>query len=176
MAAVPVFQNPGSAMPQPAAPSLAQVPAQAQAASLPMALTQLADADAMFERLDFMLGGQVQQAEIELSPDALGPIQVRIRMEREGADIRFAAASPETRQALEQSLPQLRALFRLEGTQLLGVNVSGQAFSDSGQRQHSGAPAAGTDTRQDASADHTSRAARASVHRVRSIQLVDAWV
>ena len=163
--------NPGGSAP-PAA--MAQPPS--PTASLPMPLAQLASADAMFDRLDFMLGGQVQQAEIELTPEHLGTIQVRIRMERDGADIRFAAASADTRQALEQSLPQLRAWFRVEGTPLLGLGVSGQTLADSGRQHGQGAVLADDRRRWDGSGEDAAPQRPASRHRVRSIQLVDAWV
>jgi len=66
----------------------------------------------------------VQGARIHLHPAELGPIAIAISLQEGGARVDFAVASAQTRQALQDSLPQLAQLFQEAGMSLLGANVS----------------------------------------------------
>lgn len=77
-------------------------------------------------RLDLMVSHNVQSASLQLTPDHLGPVQVRIDVNHNQASVWFTADHPDTRTALEQSLPQLRQLFASQGMSLMDAGVFGQ--------------------------------------------------
>lgn len=94
--------------------------------------------DALGDQLLVLAGKQVQRAEIRLHPAELGPVQIRITVEDDGATLAFAAQHAVTREAIEQALPRLRELFSDQGLSLLNTSVSEQ-----GARQHDREPGLG---------------------------------
>ena len=56
-------------------------------------------------------GNNIQSATLQVSPDHLGPVEVRIDVQSSQVNVSFTAAHPDTRSALEQSIPQLRAML-----------------------------------------------------------------
>ena len=66
----------------------------------------------------------IQSASLQLSPEHLGPMQVTISVRDGQASVWFGAAQPDTRTALQQSLPQLRQLFVNQGLTLADAGVS----------------------------------------------------
>ncbi|MBN9461010.1 MAG: flagellar hook-length control protein FliK [Burkholderiales bacterium] len=66
----------------------------------------------------------VERAEIELRPRELGPVRVELSMSGESARIAFSAAHPDTRQAIEQTLPILKDMLAERGLMLAGASVS----------------------------------------------------
>lgn len=109
---------------------------------------------ALNEHVRWQLGEGVHEATLELHPRDLGSVQVQLRISPGGAEVQFTAAHPQARQALEQSLPQLRALLAADGLHLAQANVGSQSqsqpqaqsgrgrFSLSGEDAASGEPAA----------------------------------
>ena len=78
-------------------------------------------------RLHWMANAAVGSASLRLTPEQLGPVEVRISVHQNSASVWFAAAQPETRTALEQALPQLRELFSAQGLNLAQAGVSDQS-------------------------------------------------
>lgn len=75
----------------------------------------------------------IERAEIELRPRELGPVRIELSMSGESARIAFSAAHPDTRQAIEQSMPILKDMLAERGLMLADASVSdGRADSDSG--------------------------------------------
>lgn len=72
----------------------------------------------------------VQQAELQLNPAHMGPVAVQIVVDGAQAQVSFHAAQAETRQALEQSLPDLAAALQGQGLTLSGGGVFQQASRD----------------------------------------------
>ena len=70
---------------------------------------------------------KVHSATLRLSPDHLGPVEIRIDLQKTQIDVIFTAAQAETRSALEQSLPQLRAVLAGAGLTLGQATVQQQA-------------------------------------------------
>lgn len=68
-----------------------------------------------------------EAASLRLSPEHLGPVEVRISVDDGKASVYFGAANADTRSALEQSLPRLRELFATQGLVLADANVSRDA-------------------------------------------------
>ena len=82
-------------------------------------------APALSDRVAWMVEGEVKQADLQLNPPELGPLEVRISMVDDEARITFTASHPQVREALETALPKLRDMLGSSGVQLLQVDVSG---------------------------------------------------
>lgn len=92
-------------------------------------------------RLMVMSQDGVQSARLKLHPENLGPLDVRIQVEEDGARVWFGAQHGQTREALEAAIPRLRELFADQGLQLVRADVT----SGDGRRQTGDAPAPGAD-------------------------------
>jgi flagellar hook-length control protein FliK len=80
----------------------------------------------------------IERAEISLRPRDMGPIKLELSLNGESARIAFAATQPETRQAIERSLPLLADMLASQGLLLADASVSDQGAGDG--RQASDAP------------------------------------
>jgi len=77
------------------------------------------------ERVAFSIGKGLQAAELRISPEELGPISIRISLDRNEASVSFVALHPQVREVIEQALPQLRDSLQEAGLQLGEASVSG---------------------------------------------------
>jgi flagellar hook-length control protein FliK len=77
-------------------------------------------------RLTFMAGQGQHSASLRLSPEHLGPLEVRIDMNDDKASVWFGAQHADTRAALNEALPRLRELFAASGMMLADSGVSQQ--------------------------------------------------
>ncbi|MCL4185029.1 MAG: flagellar hook-length control protein FliK [Burkholderiaceae bacterium] len=66
----------------------------------------------------------IERAEIVLNPKELGPVRIELSLNGETARVAFSAAQPETRQAIEQTLPILEDMLAEHGLMLSGSSVS----------------------------------------------------
>lgn len=89
------------------------------------------------ERLRWLRDSGVQEARLQLHPRELGSVDIRIRIEGQGASVWFGADHPGARAALEASLPQLRDRLAGEGLQLAQASVGSQT-ADPGAGQPQG--------------------------------------
>lgn len=110
----------------------------------------------------------IERAEIRLHPRELGPVRIELSMNGDAARIAFSAAHPDTRQAIEQSLPLLKDLLAERGLQLGNADVSdhgGQSREHSSAGGSASGPSApdGTPFETDRHGGHTSP--RASMRR-----------
>jgi len=92
-------------------------------------------------RLMMMSQDGVQSARLKLHPENLGPLDVRIQIEEDGARVWFAAQHGQTREALEAAIPRLRELFADQGLQLVRADVT----SGDGRQQTGDGSAHGAD-------------------------------
>ena len=81
-------------------------------------------ADELGTKITWMAHQGIESASLQLSPEHLGPLQVTISVRDGQASVWFGAAQPDTRTALQQSLPQLRQLFASQGLTLSDAGVS----------------------------------------------------
>ncbi|WP_157281730.1 flagellar hook-length control protein FliK [Pelomonas sp. Root1237] len=81
-------------------------------------------------RVSLLAVDGVQQAELQLNPADMGPVAVQIVIDGSQAQVSFHAAQAETRQALEQSLPDLAAALQSQGLTLSGGGVFQQTQQD----------------------------------------------
>jgi hypothetical protein len=79
------------------------------------------------------LVGGIERAEITLNPRELGPIRIELSLSGENASIAFSATQPETRAAIEQTLPILRNLLSEHGLALAQTSVNGGGTDPSGR-------------------------------------------
>ena len=70
-------------------------------------------------------------AELHLNPADMGPIQVKIALEGQSAQVDFAAAAAETRKAIEASLSALSSALSDVGLNLTGGGVTSQTAQQS---------------------------------------------
>jgi flagellar hook-length control protein FliK len=85
---------------------------------------------ALGERIQWLLGQGSQGAQIKLNPAHLGPMEVRIQMQNDQANIQFTATHAVVREALEAALPRLREMLGASGVELVNVDVSGESFAE----------------------------------------------
>jgi flagellar hook-length control protein FliK len=79
--------------------------------------------DELGGQLTWMAANGRESASLRLSPENLGPLEIRISVEDGEAKVWFGAAQAETRAALENSLPRLRELLASQGLVLADAGV-----------------------------------------------------
>ena len=72
----------------------------------------------------------VEHARLHLNPAEMGPVSVRIQIDGQMAMVHLSADNAQTRQALEQAMPQLASQLREAGLTLTGGGVSEQPRQD----------------------------------------------
>jgi len=93
---------------------------------------------ALGERVQWMAGQGIQRANIKLNPAHLGPMEIRIQIQNDQANVQFTSAHGVVRDALEAALPRLREMFDNAGVELTDVDVSGQSFAEQQQAMTGG--------------------------------------
>jgi len=88
-------------------------------------------------RVVWMAREGIQQAELRLNPANLGPVDVKLHMNNEQANVTFIAQNAATRDALEQALPRLRESFQENGMDLANANVSDQETEQNNEEEKS---------------------------------------
>lgn len=93
---------------------------------LPTPVHEHAWAQGFGERVTWLAKQDIQSAQITLNPPQLGPIQISLSLSGDQATASFGVANADVRQAVENSLPQLREMFASAGIQLGDANVGAQ--------------------------------------------------
>lgn len=99
---------------------------------------------AVGDRIQWMVGQNIQQAEIKLNPPHLGPMEIKISLQNDQTSVTFVATQAHTREALEASIPRLRELFGEINLNLANVDVGQQQAGESAHDRRTGAEAGGT--------------------------------
>jgi flagellar hook-length control protein FliK len=97
--------------------------AAASARSLHSPVGTRAWADELGSRVTMMTHKGEHTASLRLSPEHLGPLEIRIAMREDQASVWFGAAHADTRAAIEHALPRLRELFAAQGMSLADAGV-----------------------------------------------------
>lgn len=110
------------------APAPLREPPPLLATPLPTPQVGAEDFEAQFgAQLEWMADRKISEARIRVTPNDLGPVEVRLHMDGDRIRADFVSANSETRQALEHGMPRLRDLLGEHGFQLAHANVgSGQ--------------------------------------------------
>ncbi len=111
----------------------------------------------------------ITQAQLQLNPTDLGPVQVHITMQSGQASVWFGATHADTRAALEQSLPRLREMFAGAGMPLADSGV----FREPPQQQQAQS-LPGTSTSRAASSDAPTAPTVTQVSNIR-LSLLDTY-
>lgn len=107
---------------QRAAPPPSFAPPQSHPPPLPSPLSP-GFGEAFAERVQWLAGKGVQEARIDINPREFGPIEIRIRMDANGANVQIDAAHAQTRQAMAGALPRLGEMFAAAGMLLNDVKL-----------------------------------------------------
>ena len=86
------------------------------------------------ERILWMANKSIKAAEIRINPPQLGPIEIRINMNQDQANIYFSSQHAVVREAIEAAIPKLREMFGSQQLNVLDVDVSDQSFAE--RREH----------------------------------------
>lgn len=78
---------------------------------------------AVGQRLNWMVSNRIGQAKLKLNPEELGPVEVKISIDRNQASVAFTAEHATTRQALEDALPKLKEMLESTGYELAESQV-----------------------------------------------------
>ncbi len=78
-------------------------------------------------RLGWLADQKIGHAHIHLSPDDMGPVDVRLQLNGDKVHASFSSPHVDVRQALESSLPRLRELLGEQGFQLAHADVGHQS-------------------------------------------------
>ncbi len=92
---------------------------------------------AMGERILWMVGRQVQSAEVRITPPQLGPVDIRISIRNDQANVTFTAQHGMVREALEASIPRLREMLNENNLQLANVDVNQRNAGEGRASSHS---------------------------------------
>jgi flagellar hook-length control protein FliK len=136
---VPTAGVTGPAVAAPAgAPATTTATASLPAVAVPMQPNnQPAWNQAFSERVVWMARGGIQEAQLQLNPRHLGPVEVRLSVQQDQVNVQFTAQHATTREAIEQALPRLRDLLGDSGLQLGQADVG-----DTARRQETGGQSA----------------------------------
>ena len=102
-------------------------------------------ADELGTRMTWMAERGHHTASLRLSPEHLGPLEIRITIQDDQASVWFGAAHADTRAAIEQALPRLRELFVAQGLSLADAGVSHEAPRDRSRPQSAPGMQTGSD-------------------------------
>ncbi|WP_435004062.1 flagellar hook-length control protein FliK [Xanthomonas arboricola] len=94
--------------------------------------------DAIGARLSWLADQKIGHAHIKVTPNEMGPVEVRLHLDGDKVNASFSSANADVRQALEQSLPRLRDMLGQNGFQLGQADVGQQQQSQSGNRNGGG--------------------------------------
>lgn len=129
------------AMTSPATPLAASTETPAPTLRMQADLHSAAFNPELAARVSLLARDGVQHAELQLNPAEMGPVSIEIVVKGEQAHVHFVAAQADTRQALENSLPDLAAALRDTGLTLSGGGVFQQ--SSRGQTNPDGSDTSG---------------------------------
>ena len=106
------------------------------ATAVPVPVQDARWSNAFSEKVVWITGQQVQAAEIHIEPPQLGPIEVRVSITNDQANLLFNAPHAVARDAIQMSLPRLQEML-IESGLTLG-NVSVGAHNAGGQQARDG--------------------------------------
>jgi len=110
--------------------------ATAQTQMAPLNMGQNAWEANLGQRLQMMVGQNIQTAEIRLDPPELGAIDVKIKVTNDVTSVNITSAHSQVREALETAVPRLREMFAESGLSLGDVNVRQESFAQHQNEAH----------------------------------------
>jgi flagellar hook-length control protein FliK len=87
--------------------------------------------DEVSQRVRWVIGTQVQSAELKINPPQLGPIEVRVSVDSDQQmTVTLSSQHALVRETLQDSVPRLRDLMSEHGFSGVNVDVSQHSSSD----------------------------------------------
>jgi len=127
-------------------------------------------ADTLGPHIQWLAGNKVSHAHIQLTPQDMGPIEVRLQLDGDQLQAQFNSAEPDVCRALEHSLPRLRELLGEHGLQLTQSNISQQS-----PQQRSASPQAHSADSSTAQDEDVPGATSRPQQTATTLNLIDAW-
>ncbi len=87
-------------------------------------------AQGLADRVSWMTSNNLNGAKLQVNPAQLGPIEVRIAVQGDHAQVWLTSHSALTRDALESSSPKLREMLGAQGFGQVSVDISQRSFQD----------------------------------------------
>jgi flagellar hook-length control protein FliK len=87
-------------------------------------------AQGLSDRVSWMVDNSVNGAKLQVNPPQLGPIELRISVQGDHAQVWMTTHSAVTRDALESSSPKLREMLGAQGFGQVSVDISQRSFHD----------------------------------------------
>lgn len=75
-------------------------------------------------RIMWMVGSQMQQASLHITPRHLGPVDIQVSIQNDQTNISFLTNNAAVKEALESAIPRLREMFADNNMQLVNVDVA----------------------------------------------------
>ncbi|MCB1964050.1 MAG: flagellar hook-length control protein FliK [Rhodocyclaceae bacterium] len=97
--------------------------------------TSAAWADAVGNRVLWLVGRDESRAELILTPPNLGKLEISLTVSGDTTTAQFMAATPAAREALENAMPRLREMLEQAGVTLTDANVNTTAQDQSGAQR-----------------------------------------
>lgn len=105
--------------------------------AVPVPVGQPQWSQAVGDKVLWLAAQNVSSAEINLNPEHLGPMQVKVSVNQEQTSVSFTSHHSMVREVLDQNLGRLRDMFNEQGLHLINVDVSDKSFSrQQGDAQH----------------------------------------
>jgi flagellar hook-length control protein FliK len=82
------------------------------------------------DRVSYMVDNNLSGAKLQVNPPQLGPIEVRITLQGDHAQVWLTSHSAVTRDALESSTPKLREMLGSQGFGQVSVDISQRSFQE----------------------------------------------
>src|SRR5690606_22847762 len=119
----------------------ARLAAAAAAANEPITMPADPDAgldEAFSSRISWLADQRIGHAQIRVTPDHLGPIDVRLHLDGNRVSAEFNSANADVRHALEASLGRLRDMLGQQGLQLGHTDIGSGRHGSNGHGQDEG--------------------------------------
>lgn len=117
----------------------AQLPLNLQSINTPVRHPQWGQA--LGQRVVVMANSQIQEAKITLNPEKLGPVQIKLHVDKDQmVHVSMHAQQGATREAMENAIPRLREMLEQAGISFGSLDVGDQAqFEQNQQEQNASA-------------------------------------
>ena len=99
-------------------------------ASIPGVVGEGRWGESLSQRVTWMVGQQVQAAQFKVEPPHLGPIEIRLSISNDQANLMFSAPHAVARDAIQTSLPRLQEMLAESGLTLGNVSVGAHSPQD----------------------------------------------
>jgi len=87
------------------------------------------------QRIQWMVNQSLSGAQIRITPQHMGPIEVRVHMQNDQATIAFTAQHGATREAIDAALPRLREMLSDQNVNVVDVDISQHSFAEQREQQ-----------------------------------------